>query len=259
MIRITERTNTPPTLQSHQVVSAKQELNDKASSGETIQSSDFHSAYWRAQDVKDNLFEGQKAKCCYCENFRSPSREFDAEHFRPKAGVAGEPNHPGYWWLAYEWSNLLYACKTCNETYKKTQFPIDGERACRPEDDLDVENPALVNPIDEDPEEFIGFDWQRSYGKMVRAYPLDDNDRGSKTINIVGLNRPELLEERAEIVPFLQDLARGIKVADARDRFDIVEELASKIRLQTSSKRRFTAFHRAFFRAQELGKYIADD
>lgn len=259
MIRIKGRTNTPSTLQSPKVTTAKQKLEEKVSRGEGIHTKDFHSEYWGAQDVKGSLFDSQHGKCCFCENIRSPKRELDVEHFRPKAGIDGEPNHTGYWWLAYEWSNLVYACKPCNETYKKNQFPISGVRALNPEDKLEDENPKLIHPVDEDPAEFIIFDWWTAYGKMVKAVGRDDDGRGNKTINVVALNRFELMEERATSLRDIETTAFAIKHANDRDRLDIVAEFADKIRYMTSSKHRFSGFHRVFFRSQGLEKYVADD
>ena len=59
--------------------------------------------------------------------------ETDVEHFRPKAEVkeAGE-NHQGYWWLAYSWENLLIACKTCNQEYKRIKIPTEGREKKNP-------------------------------------------------------------------------------------------------------------------------------
>ncbi len=259
MIRIQGRTNTPNTLQSPKVATAIQKLEEKVTGGEEIRSNDFHKEYWGAQDVKDSLRDSQHRKCCFCENLRSPNRELDVDHFRPKARIDGEPDHPGYWWLAYEWSNLVYACRPCNETHKKTQFPIRGDRACLPEDNLEEEDPWLIHPVDEDPAEFITFEWGKAYGRMVKALGRDNEGRGKRTIDIVGLNRPDLQEERATNVGDLQGAAFAIKRADAQELPEIVAECAETIRYLTSSKHRFSGFHRVFFMSQGLEKYVADD
>ena len=82
-------------------------------------------------------------KCAYCE---TQILRFvgDAEHFRPKGRVSvpvkegkrktkvvsiqddsgGEVNHPGYFWLAYNWKNLLPACQICNRNGKRDLFPV---------------------------------------------------------------------------------------------------------------------------------------
>ena len=63
-------------------------------------------------------------KCAYCEDRIVSTQPGDIEHYRPKGCVTNEDGsrvmvdanggkkvpHPGYYWLAYEWTNLLYAC-----------------------------------------------------------------------------------------------------------------------------------------------------
>src|SRR5689334_19247956 len=51
-----------------------------------------------AMDALLNRFNG---KCAYCESPIGPGAYADLENFRPKLQ---------YWWLTYEWSNLLPAC-----------------------------------------------------------------------------------------------------------------------------------------------------
>ena len=52
-------------------------------------------------------------KCCYCETKINPVSTAHVEHFRPKSKITGV-NKNGYYWLGYEWSNLLLACPSCN-------------------------------------------------------------------------------------------------------------------------------------------------
>ncbi|MEO1699960.1 MAG: hypothetical protein AAFU73_21940 [Planctomycetota bacterium] len=108
--------------------------------------------------IKAVFFDLQQHKCGYCER-RLPERgrvEQDIEHFRPKRRVTSSPGGPGsgrsggYGRLAYNPDNFLVACKTCNTSLKKTQFPIDG-RPGRDVDDVPVldgvERPLLINPV----------------------------------------------------------------------------------------------------------------
>jgi len=260
MIRIKNRPPTPPTLNSRQVNEIKQTIADIFDDRGKISSKDFVSKYWREKDVRNALWNSQNGKCCFCENKRAKKREFDAEHFRPKAGVSEEQDHPGYWWLAYEWSNLLYACKPCNQEYKKNQFPLlNRERAWEPTNDLNSEEPVLISPIDENPEEFISFDWQQAYGIFVKAISLDAQNRGNETIKIFGLNRDDLLEERAELTELLDESSTTMKMASRLNNQQLIEEMKQKIKNLTSSRRRFAGFRRAFFRASGLGQYVASD
>jgi hypothetical protein len=63
-------------------------------------------------------------KCAYCEE----RIKTYIEHYRPKGSVQGS-RHGGYYWLCYEWSNLLPACHECNKFGggKGTQFPVGNK------------------------------------------------------------------------------------------------------------------------------------
>ncbi len=65
-----------------------------------------------------------KNKCAYCEQTPLGS-PLQVEHFRPKNGV-DEIVHSGYYWLGYEWSNLLLSCGNCNST-KGNHFNLFNE------------------------------------------------------------------------------------------------------------------------------------
>ncbi len=145
-------------------------------------------------EVKEFLHNSQYGKCCYCERERGPI-EMDIEHFRPKSEVKENKNHQGYWWLAYEWDNLLLACKKCNNQ-KGTKFPLKQEsrRAFKPQDDLTKEDPFLINPLIENPEDFIEYDIKDPI--MIKA--KGKNERGERTVNeLTGINALEVLKERA--------------------------------------------------------------
>ena len=84
-------------------------------------------------------------RCAYCESPLEFDRYLgDAEHYRPKGSVTwkkdltspkvkarcnlpdgSEIDHPGYFWLAYDWWNLVPACSACNSGAGKVdQFPV---------------------------------------------------------------------------------------------------------------------------------------
>lgn len=150
-------------------------------------------------------------KCCYCERKRDIKLERDVEHYRPKLEVSEDPNHKGYWWLAYDWENLLISCKTCNTIYKKNHFPLRDEngRARAEGDNIDVEDALLINPAIEDPEQyFLYITEKRGVEYLTKIVSSDENiERGQTTIEILKLNRPELLgqEERSESYRRIKD------------------------------------------------------
>ena len=147
-------------------------------------------------------------KCAYCECDIRVNHPGDIEHFRPKNGVTEENRqpvqvlaadgsatpHPGYYWLAYEWRNLLFACEDCNRPStgktagrrigKWDQFPVREFRAVRPGEE-EAEEPLLINPVEEDPADHLEVD---DSGVIIAK-----TDRGQACINIFGLNVREAL------------------------------------------------------------------
>jgi hypothetical protein len=149
--------------------------------------------------LKEALLELFHRKCAYCDAQFEHVAYGDVEHFRPKGGVTDEPDHPGYWWLAYEPSNYLPSCALCNQgDAKKNHFPIGGKRAYGPGDDLDAEKPDLLNPYIDNFQLHLKFNPSSSDATKAGVIdPLDQTDlRASASIISYKLNRPNLLDFR---------------------------------------------------------------
>ena len=155
-------------------------------------------------------------KCAYCESDVLVNQPGDIEHWRPKNRVTDEKNraieivtggskkvpHPGYYWLAYEWRNLLLACAICNRpsTSKTTgrligkwdQFPVEAFRATKMGEESQ-ESPVLLNPVEEDPAVHLKVDED--------GFIIAKTDCGQKCIDIFGLNiREPLLDARQKYI-----------------------------------------------------------
>ncbi len=137
--------------------------------------------------------------------------------------------HDGYFWLCYEWSNLLPACITCNrEGAKHTKFPIIDNRVKSPpllksDGTLDFEKfdakktplideiPYLLHPEIDNPVDYFDFGLHKykDAGKEkivgIELIGKDVQGRGEKTIEICKLNRNELIIHRKIYVidPFI--------------------------------------------------------
>lgn len=137
---------------------------------------------YRHTSVRQALHSMQHGKCAYCE-VKLSHHYSRVEHFRPKGGwqqrVGDALAKPGYWWLAYEWTNLFLSCEDCNERFKGNLFPVQGARATSPSDSLVDELAQLIDPVVEDPSLHLGFDEHK-------AVPL--STRGQETIDVLGLN-----------------------------------------------------------------------
>jgi hypothetical protein len=145
--------------------------------------------------VKEILCKAQHDKCFLCEAKVTHISSGDVEHFRPKAGFRQSEEHdlqkPGYFWLAYEWSNLFFVCELCNRRYKKNLFPLadNSNRFTLHSDNLDKEEPLFINPETEKPEDYLSF-------RGENIYAVDDNLKGKTTIAGAGLDRPKLVGDR---------------------------------------------------------------
>ena len=155
-------------------------------------------------------------KCAYCEDRIVSTQPGDIEHYRPKGRVANEDgsrvmvdanggkkvSHLGYYWLVYEWSNLLYACWDCNRINKQkygnvsvgkgARFPVKGKHATEPGGEVN-ERPLLLNPMVDEPDEHLSID--------KRGVITEKSERGRVTIRILGLNiRESLIKDRLKAI-----------------------------------------------------------
>lgn len=143
-------------------------------------------------------------KCGYCETSFKIESSLSMDHYRPKGKLIGE-DHPGYYWLEYEYTNLLPACFGCNHV-KSSHFPIDkskGKRvtqppmrnncldmeACRVNSEIHIaEKPLLLHPEVDKPEEHLIF--------LPTGEVNGITTKGETSVRIYKLNRDELITAR---------------------------------------------------------------
>lgn len=173
----------------------------------------FECSVYGAPEVKRVLRAAQHDKCCFCESKITHVAFGDVEHFRPKAAVRQSDDElerkPGYYWLAYEWSNLYLACEQCNRRHKRSLFPLEDDaarvRSHRDAQRVRGERPMFIDPGREDPTEHIEF--RRAYaGSVARSR------RGELAIQNLGLNRGPLRERRQERRELLLVMLRCIRI-----------------------------------------------
>lgn len=219
-------------------------------------------------DIKGSIYRGERygikakyfispdgpffGKCVFCEEHIYRSQHGDIEHYRPKKAVTDENDvpvtidvdgtarpHPGYYWLAYEWRNLLPACQLCNQRStdktdsarlgKRNRFPVAGFRATGPGEEED-ESPLLINPTIDDPEQHIGVDQS---GVLFAK-----SDIGRMTIRVLGLNHRDLPDTRKDVIRKTQCQLRlfgeGFRTAPNGDEANALRELVAKIQRGSS-------------------------
>ena len=152
------------------------------------------------------IFAAYHGKCAYCEVLIKVDQPGDVEHYRPKGEVSDENwqvvelatgPHPGYYWLAYDWRNLLPSCARCNRPTKTaagvlvgkgTRFPVGKTWAV---DDTGVggEEPRFLHPVFDDPSRHLAFD-------PHTGVIFWKTRRGRACVELLDLNREGLPEER---------------------------------------------------------------
>ena len=115
-----------------------------------------------------------KNKCAFCESHITHVDYGQIEHFKPKSKFPD---------LCFEWDNFLLSCAICNGTSNKgVKFPLEDEGG------------PFVNPIEEIPNDFFKFEFDKV---TKQFFVLPKNKRAFITIKELGLNRDDLLENRA--------------------------------------------------------------
>lgn len=206
--------------------------------------------------VRDELNKFYHKKCAYCESFESSAQ---IEHYRPKNKVIGTGKNNGYYWLCFEWTNLVPACFDCNKvgTGKGNRFPIisaasqrqfvvpfNDDLSLRLEDFiynsvyLSVEKPFLLHPEYDEPKHFFKFEWKQNQS-YLNLIGTDKENRGEKTIKICDLNRENLGNNRGQrlydviITPILANLGLFLNLQKTliefeRDLFEIFKILKKR-------------------------------
>lgn len=201
-------------------------------------------------DVKKALTDLQQGICCYCESRYDVTGYGEVEHFRPKNGWKQDKNDkklnkPGYYWLAYKWENLMYACKRCNCKYKKNNFPLkDPAKRFDPNvRDISQEEPLLINPYEEQhPENHLTF-----AGNTIKAL----TNKGQTSIMYYGLDREELNEERQGIINIVDAL---VKLAQLNH--DKEAEMQSKLVLTKFLQNKLAEGQHTLMIRCNFGKYL---
>lgn len=207
-------------------------------------------------DVKEYYRDLSDGKCWYCETKTDPG---EIDHYRPKNAVHENKAHPGYWWLAFEWKNWRYCCKSCNSKLagddtgevegKGTHFPLmddEGNRifdesAYKRYEELYSEDPLLLDPTR--PLDYTHLTFTRD---SLPKPATNDKDawgyrRATKSIYLYHLDRRVLKERRKDLYLKIRDLVPVI--TDNQNKWLKEKDLSA-----------LDSFHRC---SKELGQLIA--
>ena len=197
-------------------------------------------------NASDTLRAAHQYRCAYCETWmRGSSGEI--EHYRPKGEtfdvdwtateaaltpprddtdddgdrvarglppahrdrVLWTKGRRGYWWLAWTWENLLWACGGCNSASNKgTRFPLRSgsptlRGPARPKRD---EEPLLLDPCREDPMDHLVY--RKIDDEHWQLFARGSSPKGDWTIAVLGLNQPDMRDRYRTHVRRLNDATR---------------------------------------------------
>jgi uncharacterized protein (TIGR02646 family) len=132
--------------------------------------------------VKDSLKIMFQKKCAFCESLITHVDYGQIEHFKPKS------SYPG---LCFDWNNFLLCCSICNgKSNKGDKFPLADEGG------------PFVNPTEENPDDFFGFEYDSLLKKFI-VFPK--HERAKTMLGIININREDLLEHRTEYLSKIVD------------------------------------------------------
>lgn len=250
----------------------------------------FNFSAYKGDDVVTTLKSAFNGKCAYCESKILHVAPPDIEHFRPKGEVTEDDTHPGYWWLAADWENLLLSCRDCNASRyhtvleaksgsltgtvllagKHCSFPVNGTyRAMSHADNYLDEDPLLIDPTIKDPQNHLT--WTLEHGSALAAPRSPDNIvdvYGDTSVKGYALNRSELVQARVDHANGLIKDIINIKkqvgiITKSRSLLDVtimVELLASMVDAlndKADASAQFSSFSR--YVIDENLREIADD
>ncbi len=167
------------------------------------------------------LYKLAHGKCVFCESALEVSGDLEVEHY-----VAKTVNPQ----LAFEWSNLLPACRLCNRS--KSNQDHQG---------------VLLKPDEEDPEPFF---WLHPGTGELQPHPAlspAEERRARETIRICNLQRGALCTKRLEMMRRVDRWLQLISVANPPSQ-PLIEEWQSLS--DRSAEYKFIVRHRLVIHGQ---------
>lgn len=203
-----------------------------------IDNNKYNSRY-KKQDIIEKLNVIYNGKCAFCEQ---KVEQLHVEHFRPKMI---------YYWMAYSWDNLIFACPKCN-SYKGVHFELNGVRCFFINNENNLRNinnlsntynikeqPQLVNPEITDPHNLIVF---YKNGK-IDSFNLDFK----YTISTCKLDRKYLNDARRKIIDTFKNeiIAELVNSKDKTSQRHAIEVLVRRfIHASNEQTNEFIAFRK---------------
>ena len=213
---------------------------------------DANPAVWG--ELKDWLLGLSHEKCWFTEAKDCVSH-WDVEHYRPKKTARDRDGtkHEGYWWLAFDWTNLR-VCGNAPNRMKGTYFPLrDGCVRCAPFRDLRYEVPLLLDPADEEDPMLLSFDLEGNAIPAPHVKDVWEKERVRYTVERCKLDFPPLADKRKvtwaecwdRVQTYFNDLAAYQSDATNLIARDSAKQAAKNVRKMVQGDQEFSAVARA--------------
>jgi uncharacterized protein (TIGR02646 family) len=189
-------------------------------------------------ELKDTLKELSHGKCWYTES-KNDGSYGDVDHFRPKGKVTENAEHPGYWWLAFDYKNYRFSCQIANTSGKGNHFPLrEGCTYVTTFDgDLDTEVFLLLDPTIENDPKLLAY---REDGYVIPNSADEETyeyKRARTTIDRLYLNHPDFCDARKRILAKLNLIFKEMLTPASSHDF-----CQSLLQLCLSNKEAYSAF-----------------
>lgn len=169
--------------------------------------------FYRHEDIKAALKESSFKKCAFCEGIPDETGFAEVEHFHPKSIYTNK---------VFEWTNLLYSCKACNNSKLSH----------------DTQKEPIINPYDLDPRDCFTYT-----DIMIEPVAGASYDIAQKTIEVCGLSDKRLFSPRAAVLANFRTFE--VDLRQALDDFD-------SARTETSKKKKAANINDALRTIEEL-------
>lgn len=152
--------------------------------------------HYRHDDIRNALKTSSFHKCAFCEGIPAETGFAEVEHFHPKSIYTNK---------SFEWTNLLYSCKACNN--KKLNH--------------DTQLQPIINPYDLDPHDCFTYTDIMIEPKIGKNYSIAE-----KTIEVCGLSDKRLFSARGDILVNFRIFEADIR--EALEEFDLARSPKNK-------------------------------
>ena len=179
------------------------------------------------KEIKPQLAKISANKCWYTDSLQVGT-DVDVDHYRPKNNVAelreNVPQHPGYWWLAYNLENYRFSCIFANrrrvdvETNKtggkSDHFPVidESKRAWNQSFNYEDEMPLLLDPCKLSDVRLLAF--KEDGEAMPRANKTNrpnEYNRAEVSIILYNLNHSEFVNQRLILRDQIRDVLKRVR------------------------------------------------